>query len=305
MADKKISDLPSASTPDGSEKVPLNQDKGGGTFETRKATLTQVYQWIKGKLGAAATKGLDTTSGDTNHLMGTGAYGLGGSMAQQTSDLYNVKSAGQLVYVSGASHQPSTANGAAYVVTSSSENYTSILYLNVDNELYTVAQKNGSWSSPRRTITSHDLATSTGTSTDFPMTQKATTDAINAAGGGGGGGQITEGTNSNGYWVKFSTGTALLYKHKFKLEHHSANWNLSNTWNLPLSLFSPNYILSGSMAGFQNTMTPDFGELLNPYSDSNTYHSADVHVNRINGGTSFKSGDYVYVDLMIIGRWKL
>lgn len=64
MAGKKYGDLNASTGGGNSDLYAVNQDKGGGVFETRKMTGAQLIAWIRGKLGTAARKDHGTAAGD-------------------------------------------------------------------------------------------------------------------------------------------------------------------------------------------------------------------------------------------------
>jgi hypothetical protein len=163
---------------DGSTDVTLSAEVANDSHFHSTSTITG--------LGTAATKDVGENA---DNVMEVGAFGLGtgGVRLDTGADLNSlVKTGFYATYTSSLAstilNSPTDQSFGLTVLPVGAYPFTSsfqILQAINSNTIWTRYALNGTWSNWEKLIHTGNILQSTGTSTDYPMSQKATTDAIN------------------------------------------------------------------------------------------------------------------------------
>mgnify|MGYP001447666628 CR=1 FL=1 len=131
-------------------------------------------------LGTAATRDVGTAAGN---LLEVGEFGVGGIMPNIVSDIDSSELRGGLYrYDSSTSGEIPTAVGTVLNIRINDIEWTQFAQDWVSPRAFIRSFKSGLETPWVEIISSANILTTTGQSTAFPMSQKATTDAINARG---------------------------------------------------------------------------------------------------------------------------
>jgi hypothetical protein len=114
---------------------------------------------------------------------------------------------------------------------------------------------------------------------------------------------VESGSNSDGYWVRYSDGTQVAGS-RLEVSYNAAE-NLQSTWSYPNSFSSVPYGISGSsdiddLFNNTNVSTEAVGPVVTS-SEGST--STSIRVSRVPGGNDLQAGDQITVRVIAFGTW--
>lgn len=120
-----------------------------------------------------------------------------------------------------------------------------------------------------------------------------------------------DGNNGGGWYYRYADGRQVCVIDKLQLTYNSPD-NCLGTWTFPIQFFGrPHHISAslrpaadgGNATTIGNNCAPGMPELNAPFPGAINVGSCHFRVYRQEGGTSFVSGNHVWVSAMAEGRW--
>jgi hypothetical protein len=128
---------------------------------------------------------------------------------------------------------------------------------------------------------------------------------VSQSGGVPTGAIMEEGSNANGEYVRFADGTQICRVNSLALAYNTSA-NCQSDWTYPAAFTAAPSLCTNIMnSATSGNVTPALDELLAPRWTNSGANSTIGRIlcHRVNGGTSFVSGDEVTIMATAIGRW--